>query len=66
MLIVTSCIYQPKIKCKDGGSNFYKNKKYRRLEKEKKIVPVISFHKFLIFPIWAFSENAQSFPGAFL
>ena len=26
-----------KIKCKDGGSYFYKNKKYRRLEKEKNV-----------------------------
>ena len=28
---------QPKVKCKDGGSYFYKNKKYRRLEKEKNV-----------------------------
>ena len=27
---------------------------------------VISFQKFLIFPIWAFSENAQCFVRAFL
>ena len=26
-----------KIKCQDGGSYFYKNQKYRRLEKEKTI-----------------------------
>ena len=26
------------MKCKDGGSYFWKNKKYRRLEKEKKNV----------------------------
>ena len=52
-------------KCKDGSSYFYKNEKHRRLEKEKKI-SVISFKKLLIFPIWAFSENAQCFVGAFL
>ena len=30
-------VYQPKIKCKDGGSHFYKNKKYRRLKKDKNV-----------------------------
>ena len=30
-----SQIYQPKIKCKDRGSYFYKNQKYRPLEIEK-------------------------------
>ena len=35
--LFTSQIYQPKIKCKDEGSYFYKNQKYRRMEKEKKI-----------------------------
>ena len=30
-------IYQPKIRCKDGGSYFYKNKKYRRSKKEKNV-----------------------------
>ena len=35
--LFTSEIYQPKIKCKDGGSYFYKNQKYRSLEIEKKI-----------------------------
>ena len=30
-------IYQPKIKCKEGGSSFYKNQKYKRLEIEKKV-----------------------------
>ena len=34
--------------------------------KKKKNWGVISFQKFLIFPIWAFPENAQSFVGAFL
>ena len=44
MFIITLWIYQPKIKCKDGGSHFYKNHKYRRLEKEKKkFFSVISF-----------------------
>ena len=28
-------IFQPKIKCEDGGSYFYKNQKYRPLEQEK-------------------------------
>ena len=37
MFIITSQIYQQKIKWKDGGSYFYKNKKYRRLEIEQKI-----------------------------
>ena len=58
-------IYQSKIKSKDGGSYFLKNQKYRRLEKEKHN-SVISFQKFLVFPIWAFSESAQSFVRAFL
>ena len=49
-----------KIKCKDGGSYFYKNQKYRRLEIEKKK----SFQKFLIVPTCTFSENAQCFVGA--
>ena len=48
-----SQIYQPKIKYEDGGSYFYKNQKYRQLEIEKKI-SVVSFQKFLIFPIWVF------------
>ena len=48
------------MKCKDGGSIFYKNKKYRQLEIEKKnFFSFISFQKFLIFPIWTFSENAM-------
>ena len=35
--LFTSSISQPKIKCKDGGSYFYKNQKYRLLEMEKNI-----------------------------
>ena len=35
-------------------------------EKKKKKFSVISFRKLLIFPIWAFPENPQSFVGAFL
>ena len=35
-------------------------------KKKKMFFSVISFQKFLIFPIWAFSENAQCFVGAFL
>ena len=49
------------MKCKDGGSYFYKNKKYRQLGKEKKMYfSIISFQEFLNVPIWAFSENVQS------
>ena len=53
-----SKIYQPKIKCKDGGSYFYKNQNYRRLE-------IISFQKFLNFHLRGFSENAQYFVRIF-
>ena len=35
-------------------------------KKKKKFFSVISFQKFLIFPICAFLENTQSFVGAFL
>ena len=34
--------------------------------RKKKLFSVISSQKFLIFLIWAFSENAQRFVGAFL
>ena len=45
----------------------YKNKKYRRLERGKKMYfLVISFQEFLNFPIWAFSKNVQFFLGVFL
>ena len=54
------------MKCKDRGSYFYKNQKYRRMEIEKKIFSAISFKKFLIFPIWPFLENAQCFVKALL
>ena len=64
MFAIASQIYQQKIKCKDGVSYFYKNQKYRRLEKI--LLSVISFQKFAIFPLWAFSENDQCFVGAFL
>ena len=36
-------VYQPKIKCKDGGSHFYKNKKYRRLKKDKNVFQLFHF-----------------------
>ena len=37
---------QPKVKCKDGGSYFYKNKKCRPLKIEKKIFfQLIHFRK---------------------
>ena len=35
--LFTSHIFQLKIKFKDGGSYFYKNQKYRRLQIEKKL-----------------------------
>ena len=35
--LFTSQIYQLKMKCKDRGSYFYKNKKHRPLHIEKKI-----------------------------
>ena len=62
MLIITSYIYQPKIK--DKGSYFYNNKKYRWLEAEKK-------YSFLIaaipnFCCMRFLENDQCFVGVFL
>ena len=59
-------IYQPKIIYKYEGSYFYKNQKYRQLEKENKNFSIVWFQKFLIFPIWAFLENAQCFLGALL
>ena len=43
-----------KIKCKDGGSYFYKNQIHRRLEREK--IPN--------FLLMGFSENAKCFVGA--
>ena len=49
-----------------GVHIFYKNKKYGQLEMEKKHFSVISFPKFLIFSIWAFSGNALCFVRAFL
>ena len=63
-----SQIYQPKMKCKDGGLYFYKNQKYRQLEKEKKKNALFSYFISGIpsFPIWAFSENIQCFVGVFL
>ena len=46
---------------------FYKNQKYRRLERGKKMYfLVISFQEFLNFSIWAFSKNVQFFLGVFL
>ena len=35
-------------------------------KKKKMYFSVISFQEFLIFHIWAFSENAQYFVGVFL
>ena len=37
------------MKCKDKVSYFYKNRKYRPLEEEKKINLVIQFQKFQFF-----------------
>ena len=48
-------IYQPKIKCKSGGSYFEENQKYRPLEIEKNtFFSVNSFEKILIFHIYDF------------
>ena len=44
---------------------FLQKSKIQTVGKRKKKL-VILFQKFLVFPIWAFSENAQSFVGAFL
>ena len=60
-----SVIYQPKTKCKDGGSYFYKDKEDSPLEKEI-IFSVIPFQKFLFFHMFNFSENTQCFIRAFL
>ena len=38
MFIIYVIDLSTKIKCKDGGSYIYKIEKYRRLEKEKKIL----------------------------
>ena len=47
-------------KCKDGGSYFYKNKKYKQLEIEKK--QFLLFHQeFLIFPIMRFFRKSSMF-----
>ena len=51
------------MKCKDGGSYFNNNQKYRLLEIEKNFsyfIPEIPN-----FSIWDFSENAQCSVGAF-
>ena len=46
-------------KCKNEGSYFYKNKKYRELEKEKTLFSVISFQKILIFHIRVFFKKKR-------
>ena len=51
--------------CKDGGSYFYTNQKYRPLEIEKKNFSVNSFQKIPIFHLCVFSENTKCFVGAF-
>ena len=48
------------------GFIFLQKSKLQTVGKRKKKISVISFQKFLIFPKWAFSENAQSFVGVFL
>ena len=53
-------IYQPKIKCKDGGSYFYKNRKWRQLGKEKNV-----FFSYFISKIPNFSSE-YSFTSFFL
>ena len=55
MFIIYVIDLSTKINCKDGGSYFYKNKKYRLLEIEKKIF-FSSFQKILIFHICVFQK----------
>ena len=43
-----------------------KSKKLTVGKRKKMYVSVISFEEFLIFPVWAFSENAQCFVEVFL
>ena len=66
MFIITSQIYQQKIKWKGGGSYFYKNKKYRRLEIEQKIFFSYFIWKTPNFSRMGFSQNAQCIVGALL
>ena len=55
-----------KIKCKDGGSYFYKNQKYRPLKIEKKNFFIYVNSDIPNFSKMRFSENAKCFVGAFL
>ena len=49
-----------------GVHIFTKIKNTDGWKKKKMYFSVIAFQEFLTFPIWAFSENAQCFVGAFL
>ena len=51
---------------KKGVHIFTKIKNTDGWKYEKKFFLVVSFQKFLVFPICTFSENAQCFVGAFL
>ena len=48
------------------GVNIFTKKIQTAGNRKEKFFSVISFKKFLIFPICASSENAQCFIGAFL
>ena len=58
--VIVYIIYQPKMKCKDGGLYFCKSQKYGLLQIEKKN-SVISFQKFLIFHICVFFRKCSMF-----
>ena len=51
---------------KTGFFIFTKIKNTAGSKKKKKFFSAISFQQFLIFPLWAFSENPQCAIGAFL
>ena len=57
-----------KTKCKDGGSYFYKNQKYRPLEIGGKFFFFFSYFisEIPIFSKMRLSENIQCFVGLFL
>ena len=67
MFIIYVTDLSTKDKIKTGAHIFTKIKNTDGSKKKKKIYfSVISFQGFLIFPIWAFSENVQCFVRAFL
>ena len=59
MFIIYVIDLSTKIKCKDGVYIFTKLRNTDGWKKKKIFFSGISFQKFLIFHVWAFSENAQ-------